>query len=267
MIQAFLDESGIHDSAKVCVIAGYYGESEEWRSLEERWRAILCNADVPIDKFHALDLIEHRKFFFRMERAQHDKLKTDLANTVASCRVHPVTVALIVSDFHTLTVPQKQFFTGATIDDSTIPGKLRTNGCPTTPYFMPFLHCVRKVFDSSPGESEVDFHFGFADPFHGYATEMFKMIRTRNPATRKPIQSEAKKTPQMQAADFLCYTTYKHALERQAANDWTAFPADPLRTLLTNLEDPTDCQFFDKATIAESLRMTYERAGNWDGHL
>jgi Protein of unknown function (DUF3800) len=267
MIQAFLDESGIHEGAEICVIAGYYGESDEWRNLEAQWRAILRGADVPIDKFHALDLIEHRKFFFQMERARHDKLKTELANAIASSKVHPVTVALIVSDFRALRIPQKQFFTGATIDDSTIPGKLRTNGCPTTPYFMPFLHCVRKVFDSSPDESKVDFHFGFASPFHGYATEMFKMIRTRNPAARNPIRSEAKETPQMQAADFLCYTTYKHALERHAANDWNAMPAELLTILLTNLQDPTDCQFFDKATIAESLQMTYERTGNWDGHL
>lgn len=93
------------------------------------------------------------------------------------------------------------------------------------------------------------------------------MIRTRNPAARKPIQSEAKDTAQMQAADYLCYASYKHALDRYAANDWNVIPSEPLRTLLTNLQDPTDCQFFDKRTIAESLRMTYERAGNWDAHI
>lgn len=267
MIQAFLDESGIHQGAEVCVIAGYYGESTQWRNLEKNWQTVLRDADVPIEKFHALDLLEHRKFFFGMERVQHDKLKTDLANAIASCEVHPVTVALIVPDFRALTIPQKQFFTGATIDDNTVPGKLRTSGCPTTPYFMPFLHCVRRVFDNTPNSKEVDFHFGFASPFHGYATEMFKMIRTRNPAARTPIQSKAKRKPEMQVADYLCYASYKHALERYAANDWNVIPAEPLRTLITNLQDPTDCQFFDKTTITESLRLTYERAGNWDRHV
>lgn len=171
-----------------------------------------------------------------------------------------------MDDFLALTDSQKQFFTGATIDDSAKPGKLKTNGCPTTPYFMPFLHCVRKVSDNAP-DKEIDFHFGFASPFQGYATEMFKMIRSRNPAARKPIQTEAKDTSQMQAADFLCHTTYKHMLERHAANDWNVLPSEPLRTLLTNLQHADDCQFFNQRTIADSLRVTYERAGNWDGHI
>jgi hypothetical protein len=265
MIQAFLDESGIHDGSEVCVIAGYYGYPGAWRKLDERWRRILRDAKVTLDKFHALDLIEHRKFFFQMPRDEHDKLKADLARAVASFRVYPVTLALIVPDFLTLTDPQKRFFTGATIDDRAKPGRLSTNGCPTTPYFMPFLHCVRKVFDNVPNR-EVDFHFGFARPFHGYATEMFQMIRSRNPAARAPVQSEAKDTPQMQVADLLCYTTYKHMLERHAAHDWNVPPSEPLRTLLANLQHPDDCQFFNKNVIADSLRMTYEHAGNWDGH-
>ena len=266
MIQAFLDESGIHEAAKVCVIAGYYGHPGAWRKLDARWRKILRRANVPLDKFHALDLIEHRKFFFTMPRTEHAKLTAELAQAVALFRVYPVTVALIVADFRALTGPQKQFFTGATIDDSTKPGKLKTNGCPTTPYFMPFLHCVRKIFDNALNR-EVEVHFGFARPFQGYATEMFKMIRTRNPAARKPTQTEAKDTPQMQAADFLSYTTYKHMLERHAVNDWSVPPSEPLRTLLTNIQGAEDCQFFNQRTIADALRMTYDRVGNWDGHL
>ena len=88
MIQAFLDESGIHDGSKACVIAGYYGHSGAWRKLDGRWRKILRDAKVPFDKFHALDLIEHRKFFFQMPRDERDKLKADLARAVASFGVY-----------------------------------------------------------------------------------------------------------------------------------------------------------------------------------
>lgn len=114
MIQAFLDESGIHDSSKVCVIAGYYGHPGAWRKLDERWRRILRRANIPLDKFHALDLIEHRKFFFAIPRTEHAKLTTELAQAVALFRVYPVTLAVIVADFLALTDSQKQFFTGAT---------------------------------------------------------------------------------------------------------------------------------------------------------
>jgi hypothetical protein len=264
MIQAFLDESGIHDGAEVCVIAGYYGYPGAWETLGNCWINILRSARVPVDKFHALDLIQHRGFFFQMQRDEHEKLITDLACAVASVKVYPVTVGLIMGDFRNLTDQQKRFFTGATIDDTITPGKLRTSGRPSTPYFMPFSHCVRTVYDNNPNR-EVDFHFGFASPFLGYAKEMFDMIRGRNPAVREPIQSKAKDTPQMQVADFLCYATYRHMLQRHRANDWNVIPSEPLFSLLTNLQRPDNCRFFNEETITESLRMTYELVGNWDG--
>jgi hypothetical protein len=264
VIQAFLDESGIHDNAEVCVIAGYYGYPGAWEKLGDRWKGILRAAKVPLDKFHALDLIQHRGVFFQMPRDEHEKLKMNLARAVASFRVYPVTVALVMEDFHSLTLDQKRFFTGATIDDSVNPGRLKTGGRPSTPYFMPFSHCVRTVFDNNPTR-EIDFHFGFARPLLGYAKEMFDMIRTRRPTTREPIQSQAKNTPQMQVADYLCYASYKHMLERHNANDWNVLPAEPLYSLLTNLQHPENCRFFNKETIAESLRMTYDRVGKWDG--
>lgn len=264
MIQAFLDESGIHNDAEVCVIAGYYGYPGAWKKLNDRWKSILRSAEVPLDKFHALDLIQHRGFFFEMPRDDHEKLKMSLARAVASFRVYPVTVALIMEDFRSLTTEQKRFFTGATIDDRSSPGKLKTSGRPSTPYFMPFSHCVRTVYDNNPNR-EIEFHFGFARPFLGYAKEMFDVIRTRHPAAREPIQSQAKNTPQMQIADFLCHTSYKHMLERHSAKDWNVLPAEPLYSLLTNLQRPENCRFFNRETIAESLRTTYERVGNWDG--
>lgn len=263
MIQAFLDESGIHDKAEVCVIAGYYGYPGAWQKLTARWKSILRASHVPLESFHALDLMQHRGVFFQMPHKKHNKLQMDLARAIAHCRLYPVTVALIMADFDGLTTEQKRFFTGATIDDSTSPGKLKTSGRPTTPYFMPFLHCVRTVYDNNPNR-QIDFYFGFGRPFLGYAREMFSMIRLMNVEIREPIQSLAKETPQMQAADFLCYASYKHMVERHKANDWNIILSEPLNTLLENLQRPENCRFLNKETLMDSLRMTYERAGNWD---
>jgi hypothetical protein len=60
MMETYLDESGIHNDAKICVIAGYWGKPGAWEKFEIRWRRILASAGVPLEKFHALDLIEHR---------------------------------------------------------------------------------------------------------------------------------------------------------------------------------------------------------------
>jgi len=61
MIEAYLDESGIHDGAAVCVIAGYFGGPGQWHKFERLWRKSLDRAGVPLEKFHALNLIEHRR--------------------------------------------------------------------------------------------------------------------------------------------------------------------------------------------------------------
>lgn len=55
MIAAYLDESG--DSAEVCVIAGYFGGTGQWRKFEVAWRKVLLRFAVPLDKFHAKDLM------------------------------------------------------------------------------------------------------------------------------------------------------------------------------------------------------------------
>jgi hypothetical protein len=269
MIEVYLDESGIHDEAEICLVAGYFGQPGAWEKLELRWKKILDRASVPLERFHALDLMEHRRVFFNMERNKHEKLISDLATAVSTFRVYPVAFGLVLADFHALSMSQKKFFTGATIDTRYKPGRLRTEGCPSKPYFMPFLHCVRQILDHTPNGATAQFYFGLDRPFYRYAVEMFKMIKARqdDPRSTKLGNShlpEAKKTPQLQAADFLCYLTYKHMLARHAANNWNVMPAEPLRTLLRNMKQLQDLRFYDRDVIAECLQISYESVGNWD---
>jgi len=271
MISVYVDESGIHDGAKVCLVAGYFGKPNAWVNFEVRWRKVLADAGIPLEDFHALDLIEHRKAFFGMERPQHKTLIHALARTIAKYRIYPVAYGLILADFHAMSEPQKRFFTGATIDDKKKPGKLITDGCPSKPYFMPFLHFVKQTLSHTPADAKTDFYFGLDRPFYSYATEMFKMIQERpdkeySAKLGDAHLPQAKDTPQLQAADFLCYTTYRHMLERQAANEWNVAPSEPLKTLLTRQITRNDLVYFNHETIAEALQATYTSAGNWDGH-
>jgi Protein of unknown function (Hypoth_ymh) len=66
MIEAYLDETGIHDGAPFCVIAGFFGGLGQWGRFDSAWRRALSAFDVPLDQFHALDLMRGRKFFFRL---------------------------------------------------------------------------------------------------------------------------------------------------------------------------------------------------------
>lgn len=58
MLQAFLDESGIHAGATHFVLAGYVGGTRRWVRLTRLWMNHL--ADFGVTDFHATDLFGRR---------------------------------------------------------------------------------------------------------------------------------------------------------------------------------------------------------------
>ncbi len=58
MLQAYMDDSGSHDSSHNCVVGGYWGGVNKWRCLEREWNATL--SDFEIEEFKA------RTFFRRV---------------------------------------------------------------------------------------------------------------------------------------------------------------------------------------------------------
>jgi len=173
-------------------------------------------------------------------------------------------------------MPQKRFFTGARIDNDKI-GKfaLVTSGCPSKPYFMPFLRCIATTAQYAPTGGLAHFYFGLDRPFANYARQMFKMIKARTDDPQKPHAAKvgnayfplAKETPQLQAADFLTYLTYRHMVARDKAGDLgSALPSGPLMTLTAKRRVAGDFAFFDRDTMALALAKTYNDCGNWDGH-
>ena len=61
-MEAYFDESGIHDGAKVCVVAGYYGTEMAWKKFEGQWNKILLDyPELNGEAFHA------KRFFARDE--------------------------------------------------------------------------------------------------------------------------------------------------------------------------------------------------------
>jgi hypothetical protein len=69
MLHAYLDESGIHDGAAVCVIAGYFGGSGQWRNVEADWRDMLADFNIPMEEFHAKDIFPKAKSFFHATKS------------------------------------------------------------------------------------------------------------------------------------------------------------------------------------------------------
>ena len=106
MIEAYLDESGIHEGAAICVIAGYFGGRGQMRKLEKAWKEVLAYFHFPMEKFHAKNLIKSNK---------HHPMLGALAQAIAGqAKIHPVSYGIIADDFNSFSLAQRRFLTGAT---------------------------------------------------------------------------------------------------------------------------------------------------------
>lgn len=261
MIEAYLDESGIHEGAQVCVIAGYFAGRGQWKRFQSDWISALKRFDVPLEQFHAKDLLPSPKgFFHQWDRDLHRRLLQDLAGCIADHeKIYPVTAAIVVRDFNSFSADERRFFTGADIHE----GKLTSSGCPGKPYFVPFQLCVIKICNYAPRGGHADFYVGVDRPFCGYATTLFDQIKRGELRGMKWFEWKdrlgkvafplAKKTPQLQAADFLAYLSYRHIV---AAGSKVGMlkPQGALATCIINARSIDDFFIQNRSNLQASLR-------------
>ena len=236
MIEAYLDESGIHDGASVCVVAGYYGTQAAWRKFEKEWNKLIADYPELTDRgFHAKD-------FFRRENGKRvgvyetwdDEKARKFLDRLVQCvmrnRVFPITFAIIVGDFKRLSLINRKWLTGAKF---TIAGKPVTSGCPNKSYYVPFNFCILDSARTSGANATDKIHFfvGLDSSFSGYANALYSFVLNdaRLPASVRGLLGQisyplASKTPGLQAADLLAYRLYRFALDKVAAKDNLPIP-------------------------------------------
>jgi len=160
-MEAYLDESGIHGGAPVCVVAGYFGRRNHWRHFETAWKAVLSRFGYQLEDFHSKNWIKSR-----------DKrpLLIELAKTIGKYSIYPVSMAIVVEDFNAFALQQRRWLTGAVAHK----GKLITTGCPTKPYFVPFQLCLLRVTTYIKPGNRAHFFFGLDRTFGDYAAALFR---------------------------------------------------------------------------------------------
>jgi hypothetical protein len=257
MLEAYLDESGIHDGAEICMIAGYFGRQKHWGRFEREWKKVLAKFKFPLCDFHAKDLIKSRR---------HQPMLQELGDAIARHKIYPFSVGIIVPDFNSLTLSQRRFCTGATL----VGGKLVGTGSPTKPYFAPFQLCLMKVTNDTPPGGKAHFFFGLDRPFAEYARAMFAKIKTK-PYTSAwatkdrlgmPAFPSASETPELQAADLLVHLSYKRALECRAVNNWKLSPRGVLAACVRNSKDMRKYHVMqDRACLLQTFRNTANQIG------
>ena len=248
MLNAYLDESGIHDGAQVCVVAGYFGKKGPWRKLEASWKATLEQKDfrVPLKEFHAKDLIKRRGFFQAWSNDRYQEFLRALGKTVAECHIHPVCYGLFVDDFFKFSLAERRFLTGGTWNATR--QRFLSTGCPNKPYFVAFTECLKTVVSHTPMGARAHFFFGVDRPVAEYARGLFRYLKLRSQiiSTNRfgiigfPLASL---TPHLQVADLFSYLSYQHMLERKASGDWSSPPSRLLLAMLRNRKLEVDTSY------------------------
>jgi len=255
MIQSYLDESGVHDGASVCVIAGYFGEKVDWGRFDSDWRIVFDEFKIPMAEFHATSWVRQRRYAPAVE---------SLATTIGHHKIYPVSVGLVVEHFNGCSLEDRKFLTGARVTD----GRLITTGAPSKPYFMPFQQCLKRVAEYTGQGDKADFYFGLGRAFADYARILLKEIREHpeSPFRERLGQDSyplAKDTPGLQAADLLAHLTYLDMQERVSKNSWDSSPSPLLRTCLVNARRGDDFFYYDDECIEGTLAKAREITGEW----
>jgi hypothetical protein len=262
MIDAYLDESGIHSGAKVCVIAGFFGEQEPMRRLETAWIQTLNNFNFPMADFHAKNLLPKR---------QHEMMLWELSKVIDRERqVYPISQAIIIDDFFSYSLESRRWMTGGRMSKG---GIWREGGCPDKPYFVPFQNCLKYITDQTPVGGRVHFAFGLDRTFSGYALTLFKQIHKQIESGEYPSEWASKdrlgqpvfplatETPQLQAADFFVHLSYQRVLEHYPARDWEETDVSGmLLNCIRNTRIPNHHGIQGKRELEEMHRMALERA-------
>jgi hypothetical protein len=255
MLEAYLDESGIHDGAVFCAVAGYFGRRNHWRHFGSAWIEALSQFGFKLSDFHAKDWMKSeakRPALFR------------LAKTISRYSIYPVSMGIVVNDFKAFTLDQRKWLTGATLRR----GEIRNSGSPNKPYYVPFLLCLMRVTVYAKIGSKARFYFGLDRTFSDYARALYAQIKTQKQNPRSewrhkwalgdisfPMSSE---TPELQAADLLSHLTYLHMVERHRQGMWQVAP--PPNSLLglciKNSRSKWDHVYTDKNSIRETLQKT-----------
>lgn len=256
MIDAYLDESGVHDDAPFCVVAGYFANQSQWRRLGRHWKRTLRKFDVPLKEFHAKDAVNKAGFFLGWNWREHSRFFDDLVSGVNRSRIHPVAAGIVVNDFYSFSEGQRRFFTGAHLNR----GQLKGTGCPNKPYYVPFQHVIRHVCNNVPA-GKVHFFFGLNRPFSKYAASLFKLIKLRTKDSHHarclgdsafPLAAE---TAQLQAADLLAYLTYDHMRAAMRTKIWHKAVSPILKGLNRNARGPDDAIYLDENCLRQHLNQ------------
>ena len=238
MLEAYCDESGIHDGAKVCAVAGWVATARTWQLFEDRWSKACQGVE-----WHG------KEFFARDGEGSRVKPYKGWSDADALSYVKGLVEAVIVSDlravggivhvdpFKALSLDDRKWLTGATWNNQK--QRFTTTGSPNRPYYLGFVECLEGAAAcvKKPGW-QVSFVFDQQNVLAPYALQFFQVAQnqkhTEISSRLGDVTFKCKKgVGGLQAADMLA-----HSLHRFFSARFTGIKVDtPELTAITSQFD------------------------------
>jgi hypothetical protein len=160
-VESYMDDSGSHDGAPVCIIAGYFGGHRRWLRFEEQWKGVLESYGVK--EFHSKifwgrDSDGRRlKGYKEWSDSKAERYIDELLTIIEqNDRIFPFSVGVQNEEWKKQSLENKRILSGAS--------RKYPTGKPSKSMFLAFQRCVLRVASyCNPG---IRVHYFFDDD-HG----------------------------------------------------------------------------------------------------
>lgn len=209
---AYFDESGVHQGASVCVVAGFLADDQLWTELSSQWKTALDGFELT--SFHAVDCEQGQgEFLGKRTEPIRKFIHIEFARLIAKLQPTIVASAFVIEDWN-----------------NTAPEELQKRF--PSAYMFCFEFCMQKLSNWSKaiaGRGKVNVVFAEQNQYESKALEMFGHYERNShfgPGLGTARFQPMRNCPALQAADLLCYETYRRG---------AAGPSAPLRPVMEEL--------------------------------
>ena len=265
MLQAYMDDSGSHQSSPVCVVAGYFGSIARWREFERRWNAVLKPEGIiefHAKRFWARDESGNRVSEYKnWDDARATRFLNGLLSAIERTDIYPFACGVLGGEWGKQTLDNRRYLTGATPNYPT--------GAPSRAIFLPFQVCVFRVTSYCKPGLKVHFVFDHQRETIGWASICYAELRRKWGASRDSLSermgeltfADSEEATPLQAADLLAYEARYYA--QKADGDKNAPMSRCYKRALRNLRSKHDFWLFDEARFDsfERFRSSFRAPG------
>lgn len=211
VMEAYFDESGIHDGSLVCVVAGVIADALVWKEFTADWQRLLEGAQIRA--FHATDCANGAGEFKSWDPARRTSFYNDAVQLILVRRIRGFAV-LVPTEGYT------KAFSGS-------PGK----SVFPQPYLIGFRQVIDKACELTESEGQdsiVSLTFELATRQQGRARELADFLMTYATSWEhfdraSKIAWATKSIAPLQVADVFAYEVYRYVTKPSQFSPRTPF--------------------------------------------